>query len=420
MNSSSEALKRKYLTFISANIRTRFKLFLRTLWYGPLLFFYILILLVIIFILKVVEPIVKVRIKKMPSDRIGLLAHSADLYLRRQTLYPRSKHEVHLIISGRPANRQFMTMIKRRFFVLENPLLLKLQEIACKYMKNFRVYGELPIDLKSFKEFHDTPPQFSFTKEELAKGRKELLRMGIKSQSSFVCFHSRDKAYLDKAHPYYSRKMWAYHDYRDSDIRNYIPAAEYLSALKLFAVRIGSVIERSIIETSDPRIIDYATHYRSDFMDIYLSANCKFFLGTNAGPNCVARAFNIPVAAVNWIPIIVRLPCKHDLFIPKKLWSIGRKCFLTFREIITSGMDSWGQSEEYARAGIEVVENTADEILALAKEMNERLDNRWVTTQEDEELQKRYNSLFPKHYYPCEVPSRIGTEFLRQNRDLLD
>ena len=66
------------------------------------------------------------------------------------------------------------------------------------------------------------------------------------------------------------------------------------------------------------------------------------------------------------------------------------------------------------------MENTADEILALAAEMNDRLDGRWVTSGEDEELQERYHKLLPPGHHSQGFRSRIGAAFLRQNRELLD
>ena len=58
--------------------------------------------------------------------------------------------------------------------------------------------------------------------------------------------------------------------------------------------------------------------------------------------------------------------------------------------------------------------------LALAIEMEDRLSGTWRASDEDEELQQRFWSL----YRPSELNgvflSRIGAEFLRQNRELLD
>ena len=66
------------------------------------------------------------------------------------------------------------------------------------------------------------------------------------------------------------------------------------------------------------------------------------------------------------------------------------------------------------------VENTAEEILDLAKEMDERLDGIFQTTEEDEELQDRFRSLLPPPHFYHGTPARIGAKFLRQNGELLE
>jgi putative glycosyltransferase (TIGR04372 family) len=96
------------------------------------------------------------------------------------------------------------------------------------------------------------------------------------------------------------------------------------------------------------------------------------------------------------------------------------KRLLTFPEIIDKGIEGWTRNGLFTQAGIEVIENTSDEVLALAKEMNARLDGTWVTTEEDEFLQQRFRDLIPPGHYFYGFPSRIGAEFLRQNRSLLE
>ena len=60
-----------------------------------------------------------------------------------------------------------------------------------------------------------------------------------------------------------------------------------------------------------------------------------------------------------------------------------------------------------------------EEIRALALEMDDRLNGAWKPAEEDEELQSRYWSLF-KSDEITRVETRIGAEFLRQNRALLE
>jgi putative glycosyltransferase (TIGR04372 family) len=182
----------------------------------------------------------------------------------------------------------------------------------------------------------------------------------------------------------------------------------------------GAVVKEALT-TSNPKILDYATRGRTDFLDVYLSAKCAFFVSSGAGIDDVSRVFRRPLLFVNFVPLEYAHTWFPDgLFIPKKLWLTGESRFLRFREILESGIGRFLKSEEYERDGIEVIENTPEEILAAAVEMDERLKGTWETTEEDEELQRRFWSLFEGSELHGEIVSHIGAEYLREYRELLD
>lgn len=412
--------KRTCKDFVSSGAKKRLEIIQRILIYFPLLIFAAVTMPFIIIIQKVLAPRIKVRIGKLEDVRIGHLSHNTDLYLRRRAMQKNSKKEFHVLFYKNPANQQLLEMIGRRVCLLRRPFFLKLYKAARACTKNnAEIWVDLPCDFAAFQEFNQILPQISFTAEEDEKGKQELRRIGLESEKEFICFIARDSAYLAEAHPYKTREKWSYHNYRNSDIHNYIKGVEYMTSQGLFAFRMGYIVENSF-KSANPQIIDYAANYRSDFMDIYLTGNCKFFLSDTAGLHAVAQMLGVPVAAANWIPIDYLPPCKHDIFIPKKLWSIEEKRFLTFREIITSGADTWYSTEQYTKAGIEVIENTQDEILSLVKEMNGRLDKTCIDTPEDKKLQQRFKNIYPITHYSYNFPSRICTEFLKQNKELLE
>jgi len=263
----------------------------------------------------------------------------------------------------------------------------------------------------------DIPAQLAFNEEDEENGKKLLRSMGIEPCIPFVCFNARDGAYLKKVYP---KDTWSYHDYRNCSLKNYIPAAEYLSRLGMAVLRMGYIVEEEL-KTDDPKIIDYATAHRRDFGDIYLSAKCKFFIASEGGLSSVAWIFNVPIVYTNGAPPGgIAGWRKGDLFIPKRLWSVDKKRFLTFSEILSSGMDWFMSAKDYREACVELVENTPEEILAVVKEMCRRLDRSWVTSEDDEELQSRYRALFSSKNKCYGFPSRIGTDFLRQNSNLLN
>jgi len=133
-----------------------------------------------------------------------------------------------------------------------------------------------------------------------------------------------------------------------------------------------------------------------------------------------AAIFGVPFAAVNLTPLRIAPRTSLDLFIPKKYRYRDTQKFLTIREIIEIGAHDWGRTEKYTQAGLDVVENSSEEILDLVVEMNARLDGTWVEDDNDNELQSIYRSMFPKNHPIVGHPSRIGARFLSKNAWLLN
>ena len=273
-----------------------------------------------------------------------------------------------------------------------------------------------PSDRDEHHLLWDSRPHIGFTAEESDAGRKGLSDLGVAEGAPYICFHSRDSSYLESWSPGHE---WAYHDYRDADVNNFVAAAEELGRRDYHSFRLGAVVSGPIT-TESSRVIDYANKGRSDFMDIYLVANCKFLLASGSGVGSIANAFRVPLAYANQVPLEFEPQGPKDLFIPKKLWLREERRFLTFREILDSGAGRFLRSDQFEGLGVDVIENSPEEVLALAVEMDERLKGTWQSAEEDEELQGRYWNLFNPSHMCFGSLSRIGTEFLRQNRGLLE
>ncbi|MFC2070308.1 TIGR04372 family glycosyltransferase [Chloroflexota bacterium] len=317
-------------------------------------------------------------------------------------------------------------MYKRIFPIIESPLLFEI--LKFNILKKSIFYESLPAHGEGEPYyFDDTKPLLHFTESEEEKGRMLLNKMGIDSDSWYICFYCRDSAYLsserDKRYGWrvnYNPFDLSYQDHRNNDIKTYLESAEYITSLGGFAVRMGANVDEKLPDLNNPRIIDYSWYHRTEFGDIYLPAKCKFFLGGTSGLWAIPAIFDVPIACPNFIRYNIINFRQGSWFIPKKIWSAGEKRYLTFREILQSEVADFYRDEHYAKAGLEVVDNTPEEILDLAREMNERLDGTFETTEEDEELQNRFLSLYPEYLYSYGTPARIGTVFLRKNEELLE
>jgi putative glycosyltransferase (TIGR04372 family) len=239
----------------------------------------------------------------------------------------------------------------------------------------------------------------------------------MRDGAPWVCLHVREPAYLDQVH---GGRDWSYHDYRNASIQDYLLAAEELARRGNVVVRMGANVTEPL-QPAHPRIIDYAMRGRTDFLDIFLSAHCRFFIGDTSGFLWVPMLFRRPVVIVNNVPLeYIHSWGPDDLSIPKMLWWREEQRFLTFREIIESGVGRFLTTPQYEQGSLELRSNTPEEIKAVAVEMDERLKGTWQGTQTDAELQRRFWSLFPPSHLNRVIRASIGAEFLRQHHVLLD
>jgi putative glycosyltransferase (TIGR04372 family) len=103
----------------------------------------------------------------------------------------------------------------------------------------------------------------------------------------------------------------------------------------------------------------------------------------------------------------------------------GRK--LTLREIFTHGVGFCLHTSDFESKGIQIIENTPEEIRDIVIEMAERLNATWQAHEDDEELQRRFWEIFPTDAVDAhqgrplhgEIRARFGAAFLRNNRDWL-
>lgn len=380
-------------------------------------------------IIRLLRPLVTVRFGSICAKRIGHFAASPEIYLCERDQGTNNKPRViDIFYYIKPvSNYQLKRMWDRMLCVWQFSRFTNLVDRINRFLPKAEPHIA-PIsfndrDIQDF--FRRTPPHLSFTDNEEIRGEGVLRKFGINDSNPFVCFHARNSVYLNTV---YSSYDWRYHNYRDSSISNYILAAEELTHRGYFVIRMGVAVKEPL-DTTNLKIIDYAVKHRTDFMDIYLSAKCKFFISSNSGISMVSTVFRRPVVFVNFVPIEWAFAWSPiHLFIPKKLWSAKEKRFLSFGEILDLGiarepLDKVGikiVGQKYKEQGIDVIENTPQEIAAVVREMDQRLNGTWEETEEDKKMQSRFWALFKNDYSGKKNTVRIGAEFLRQNRNLLD
>ena len=403
-------------------------------------------------LLEALKPVVQIRFARLGSCSLGLFALPTEAYLceREAGLHPRNAFDVFYRYDRdaggiRPPSKREAMVCNEQLDRMFRPhlriwplagFLDRLNRMLPRGSESFIVPMPQPND--RFGVLEPFAPHLSFSPDEEVKGRREMERMGVPAGSPFVCFHARDGAWAFRVRPRIKELYgdWYPGQERNASITHCLLAAERLTQLGYAAIRMGKHVEGPI-ETTNPRIIDYAWNHQSDFMDIYLSARCVFFLGQNSGMTSVPMAFRKCLAFINIYPMSEFTYTDHtdSVFIPKLLHSKKLGRFLTFREVAEWGLDTFfwkypNLRETGQELGLSVVENSPEEIWEVASEVHQRLQGIFAPTGEDEELHRRFIALvkaYPKAMVHekglCKLDEphiRMGAAFLRNHRELLD
>lgn len=369
-------------------------------------------------VLWLLEPFLRLRFGRVWVERIGHLAVNTEVLMRRRRLgrLPYDNTLV-LVASGPVSNRTLLDLYRRQTPIFVNDAMSGLFSLCRPWLERTRFFVDLPFDSNEYDAFNDGPPTVFFTPEEEARGREGLRRMGIGEGNWFACFFNRDPSYLKKWAPGVD---YAYHDFRDTDIANFGLAAAYIAEQGGFAVRVGAAVSAPLPESmKHPRIIDYATRFRDDFMDVYLMSTARFVITSDSGLGQVPTIFGVPCVNTNLMCADWGAFLESDIFIQKKFVDKKTGRALRLRELIDRGLQRVLEGHVLEREGIVVAENEPEDIRDAAREMHERLEGRWTPEPGDDALQEAYRAQFGPGSHCFGFPSRLGAAFLRRNKETL-
>lgn len=275
--------------------------------------------------------------------------------------------------------------------------------------------------------FHNA--KIVFSEEEEEKGGKELNQLGI--VKPYICIFSRDARYnVEMKHAASFEKDSL--DLRNSDINAFKLMTQYFSRIKIQSVRMGACMAT---EYHCDGAIDYATCGRTEFLDAYIFSNCRFFIGDGSGIFALTYLAGRPWAVIN-IPVVLwfeDLCANVAVGIFLKYYDPQRKRYLCLREIAELQLKyhtslrkaNDGGFYSYVHQNYEIVHNTPEEILDVAKEMDAIYNHNVAYTAHDEELQQQYRLIIKSYLslYPTVIapyPGRIGMQWLRENEWFLE
>ena len=352
------------------------------------------------------------------TDRIGHLALEPDCLLKEQALgrIPRRRW-IFLAPAGQVANAHLLEYWKPHFLIVRNPAACYLirsmragRLMGQDVSRYLRAFGETQEAYRIYAEWGDRPPLLQLSAEDDAWGREMLGRLGLPEGAWFAAVHVREAGF--------SQFDEVMHSHRNGAVENVVPAMEEITRRGGWAIRIGDPTMRRLPPM--PRVVDYAHHpAKSPRMDVFLCARSRFILGNTSGIALLGTIFGVPCAVANAIPPSTLWFNPADLSIPKLIWSKDLGRYLRFDEMLASPLSVYHHAFLYDKERMVPVENSGEDIRALAAEMLDRLEGAFATGEDDERMLRFVRGLFRPGHDGYGSPAQVAVSFLRSNRHVL-
>lgn len=371
--------------------------------------------------LAIIGRLVGLRFLGFNHRRIGHLAVEPDCFVKEQAL---GLHRGIIPIACAPitqvGNPALLECWKPRIRWITRPWL-------CAVLKPLEWHPLLAFDVSPYamtpgpgggcgyisiaRQWKMGDPVVALPERILTAGKAALSQLGLPDGAWFVCVHNREGGYAPH------EEDW--HAYRNCSIDSYLPAMQEIVEAGGWCIRVGDPSLAPFPAMKN--VVDYAHHpLRSDWLDLYLLARCRFFLGSSSGLFLVSCIFNRPVAIANMTPIEAILPFgERDLGIPKLLRRGDRPEVMTFLEMFDHPSSRYRFSAQFEKDNLTMIDNSAEEICELAAEMLRRLGGEADYTAEDEIMQERIKRRLHPQHIAYGSTSRVGRDFLRRYCRLL-
>jgi putative glycosyltransferase (TIGR04372 family) len=347
------------------------------------------------------------------TQRIGHLSAEVDCFLKKIQLGQidaAGKHFFVLAPYNKVANLCLLDYWRKHVTVVSDPALcwaLNLMSRGPLMRHDIQNYvlaiGRAAEYYAVAAEWGERPALLHLRAEHQARGEKFLAEIGVPTGAWFVCVHDRDFGY--------SNEDDSVHSYRNTKVENLLPAIREIVARGGWCFRMGEPSTKPL--TAMVGVIDYAHHaLRSAELDIFLCASCRFFLGNTSGLFLVSSVFGIPSALTNQTPFAVTGFRPGDLSIPKLIKRRGNAEFMTSVEILSSPISNFRMNRFYSDSQLELIENSADEILDLVLDIFDVLKGSFQQSPADVIYQTEFIDNLSTDHYCFGTSGKISRRFM--------
>ncbi len=341
-----------------------------------------------------------IRILPIISQRIGHFAGNTEMQICKKKSSIAQKNLDIFFFENKISNTFLEKKWREKLVIFPQVLLFPLYYLLKRLSIFFPVFKkhvvtEISLNSRDYENFLDKyEPSISFSEKEIKLGFEYLEKFGLKKNDKFVCFIVRDKKYLKHNFPEEDFSKW---NYRDYNIDDFILAAEELTKLGYFVFRMGKISEKRL-NTNNNMIIDYSfSDLKSDFLDIFLGANCEFCLSTDVGYDHIPYIFRRPLASITDPISLMKLSSKKFLNIFSLYYSKTEDKYLTLNQIFNSNLAYFNSSQDLYDAKIKIINPSPNEIKDFVIEMVNYIKNDFKLNEVDENLNKQFFDVYDQN-----------------------
>jgi putative glycosyltransferase (TIGR04372 family) len=269
---------------------------------------------------------------------------------------------------------------------------------------------------RPMQQLSKTAPRLQFSSTEQTTATIELAKLGMDINKPFVCLVVRDDGHYGDVVSSDNPDCLS----PNFDVEQFVQASNELVTMGYQVVRMGAGKEKPMLSRS-PGIFDYAkSAVRSPFLDVYLAAHCAFAVSTQTGPDAVSLLFRRPVCFID-ISIFSQFFFGTNLAFWNPCSLKNDDAMISLREIVTSDK-VWAKYAYVLREqGIEGVRLTSEEIAETVKEFATLFSNDFSLPSQDADLCMKANEQIAAGMGQMgkenfgEIQARISPSYLRRN-----
>lgn len=230
------------------------------------------------------------------------------------------------------------------------------EHLSClKLSQGFtNLYSAWNLAERSWEE-KQLPPLLKLKDHDKERGWKTLAKLSIPNDAFFVALHVREG---DKR---------STRSNSNAKLKSYLKAIQAITDRGGWVIRMGHPGMTPLPQME--KVVDYAnSQFKSDWMDVFLWASCRFFIGTSSGPLTVPPTFGRPILYTNSPAIGINSYFPKSLMLPKLYYSNTEKRLFSFEKMMNSSL-GWTVSSVFDGIDCTIVDNSPEEIELAVIEM---------------------------------------------------